>query len=425
MIRRLAALILIYLATVAAWMILGSTVVFRTHQQDQKLKDAVGQLWGTVQVQQAPAVFYETKRENETKRVDAGKTTSEIQTEIVPNYVPLKGSTIDTSLSLQHRQKGLLWYSTYTVRFSALYTVSNPTAEPKDLYFAFTFPSEGAVYDDFHFAVGGKDVENIQVASGTIRQPLRLAPGMTTNVVISYRSQGLDEWGYDFGANVCQVRDFQLSLKTDFARIDFPQNSISPSFSTRTKSGWNLKWEYANLLTGVKIGLALPRKLNPGPWVSDVTFSAPISLFLFFFVLFITSILQSIRLHPMHYFFIGAAYFSFHLLLAYLVDHVSIHLAFLICSAMSIFLVVSYMRLVAGRRFAYAQVALFQFVYLVLFSYTFFFEGFTGLAITLLCVLTLFVVMQRTARVDWDSLFRDRPSPSTPPPLPSSPDHPA
>jgi inner membrane protein involved in colicin E2 resistance len=106
----------------------------------------------------------------------------------------------------------------------------------------------------------------------------------------------------------------------------------------------------------------------------------------------------------MNYFFIGAAFFSFHLLLAYLVDHISIHAAFLISSAVSIALVVTYMRLVVSNRFAFVEVAIFQFVYLVLFSYTFFFEGFTGLAITILCIVTLFVIMQFTGRVDWEDI---------------------
>jgi hypothetical protein len=42
----------------------------------------------------------------------------------------------------------------------------------------------------------------------------------------------------------------------------------------------------------------------------------------------------------MNYFFLAAAFFSFHLLLAYLVDHISIHMAFAVCSAVSVFLVV-------------------------------------------------------------------------------------
>ena len=61
-------------------------------------------------------------------------------------------------------------------------------------------------------------------------------------------------------------------------------------------------------------------------------------------------------------------------------DHVSIHLSFIICSLVSIFLVISYLRLVVNMRFALLEAGGAQFVYLVLFSYAFFFEGFTGLA---------------------------------------------
>jgi hypothetical protein len=70
----------------------------------------------------------------------------------------------------------------------------------------------------------------------------------------------------------------------------------------------------------------------------------------------------------------------------------------------------SYLRLAVGNRFALIEAGILQFVYLVLFSYTFFFERFTGLAITVLCILTLFVVMQFTGRVDWDNLFRRGPT---------------
>jgi hypothetical protein len=41
----------------------------------------------------------------------------------------------------------------------------------------------------------------------------------------------------------------------------------------------------------------------------------------------------------------------------------------------------------------------------VLFSYAFFFEGFTGLAITIGAIVTLFVLMQMTAHVSWDAVF--------------------
>jgi len=50
-------------------------------------------------------------------------------------------------------------------------------------------------------------------------------------------------------------------------------------------------------------------------------------LFFFFLMLIITT-MRGIDLHPMNY-FPRCAFFSFHLLLAYLIDHVSIHASFL------------------------------------------------------------------------------------------------
>ncbi|HEV2668907.1 MAG TPA: inner membrane CreD family protein, partial [Blastocatellia bacterium] len=276
--------------------------------------------------------------------------------------------------------------------------------------FDFSAPNQGGVYDKFRLVVGGKDIPNLPFNAGVLSHKIRLAPGQTEIVEVGYGSQGMDEWWYDFGNEVRQVKNFSLTMRTDFDQIDFPQSSLSPTQETPQRPGWELKWQYATLLSGVKIGMVMPRKLNPGPWVSQITFAAPVSLFLFFFVVFVLTTVKRIKLHPMNYFFIGAAFFSFHLLLAYLVDHLSIHISFLVCSLVSIALVVSYLRLAVGARFAFIEAGILQFVYLVLFSYTFFFERFTGLAITVLCILTLFVVMQFTGRVDWDTLFRRGPT---------------
>src|SRR5207253_1219641 len=102
---------------------------------------------------------------------------------------------------------------------------------------------------------------------------------------------------------------------------------------------------------------------------------------------------------------LAAAFFAFHLLFAYLVDHIQIHVAFLICSAVSIFLVVSYLRLVTGLRFAVVEAGIAQFIYLVLFSYTFFVKGYAGLSAAIGCVVTLYVVMQMTGRIRWAEKF--------------------
>ena len=406
MLNRILAIGFIFFGTSIAWIILGTTVTQRTQKQDVKLKDAVGQLWGTSQRQKALLVYYQTTKDIKVETTKGAETIYEIKTETTNHFIPVNASEVEVDLLLDHRRKGLLWYSTYGVNFIGKYQILNPTGEKREVSLNFFFPTQGAIYDNFKFMIGEKEVRDIQISSGIIHEKIKLNPGQMENVEITYESQGLNEWWYDFGSNVNQVKNFSLIMNTNFEEIDFPQNSISPTEKERTEKGWKLQWKYSNLLSGIQIGMGMPRKLNPGPWVSRITKSAPVSLFLFFFLLFVFTTVRKVNIHPMNYFFVAAAFFSFHLLLAYLVDHISIHLSFFICSIVSIFLVVSYMRLVVGRRFAFVEVGISQFVYLVLFSYTFFFEHYSGLAITILCILTLFIVMQFTGRLKWETVFR-------------------
>jgi len=391
MFKRILAISFIFACTAVGWFILAGATIVRTESQDIKLRGAVSQLWGTRQIQQAPSVSY-LPSVLESSR-DKGKN------------VFLDGSDIKVDLNLEHRKKGLLWYSTYKVTFSGKYRITNNSEKDKEVEFNFRFPVQRAVYDNFHFLVGGEEVKNLEIKSGNIKRDVQLSAGQSENIEVAYESQGLEEWSYDFGYDVNPVKNFSLVMNTDFEEIDFPAESISPTGKERSGDGWELSWKYTNLLTGAKLGMITPRKLNPGPWVGRVTVTAPVSLFLFFFLLFVFTTSKKLKMHPMNYFFIGAAFFSFHLLLAYLIDHMSIHTAFWICSAVSIFLVVSYMRLVVGARFAFVEIAISQLVYLVLFSYTFFFKGYTGLSITILCICTLFIIMQVTGKVDWEKAF--------------------
>ena len=127
--------------------------------------------------------------------------------------------------------------------------------------------------------------------------------------------------------------------------------------------------------------------------------------FFFIVVLLAVGVVRRIDIHPMHFLFLAAAFFSFHLLFAYLADLVSIHVAFGTAAATSLFLTISYLRVAIGGRFAFLAAGTAQLLYLVLFSYAFFFKGLTGLAITVGAILTLLVLMQLTARVDWREVF--------------------
>lgn len=403
MLKHIAALVFIFICTTIAWIILGTATNIRAHTQDTSLKKAVRQLWGTVQRQQAPYVYYQTKEEIKVRTNSGAETTEETKTVTTDHPIILGGSDITVKLMLDHRKKGLLWYSTYRVMFSGKYLVVNDSKEGRDIFFKYTFPAEGGIYDNFSLVVDKEKIKDFQPTDGKIVEKLRLAPGEEKRVEIAYDSQGMDEWWYLFGSGVSQIRNFKLSIVTDFSDIDFPENSISPTRKQEKDNGWELTWEYSNLVSGIQIGMDMPQKLNPGPFVGKVTFFAPVSLFLFLFLMFIITAIRKIDIHPMNYFFISAAFFSFHLLLAYLVDHVNIHAAFLIASLVSIFLVVSYMRLVVGIRFALIETGLSQLVYLILFSYAFFLKGYTGLTVTIGCVLTLFLAMQLTGRIDWSN----------------------
>jgi len=404
---RLIAIALIYIVASVAWLVLGATVFVRSDNQSSSLKREVSQIWGSVQTQKAPSASYTQLRKVQSKRTENNKTIVETKDVWDTYNVPMVSSRVDARFDLDHRQKGLLWYSTYKVGFHGVYVVKNETGAPHPYTFSYVFPTGSAVYDDFHLVQGGVEAPVVAVEGGAVGRSFTLQPGETTTVNVTYNTQGLDEWWYDFGEGVTQVRDFQLSMATDFDRIDFPAAGISATTKAKTAEGWKLDWTYKNLLTAVKIGLEMPKKLNPGPWVGQVTLSAPISLGLFFFLLFVITSLRGIRLHPMHYFFMASGFFAFHLLLSYLVDHMSVELALGIASLVSVALVVSYMRLVVSAKFAFVEVAAAQLVYLVLFSCTFFLEGYTGLAITILCIATLFVVMQATAKIDWEQLFSD------------------
>ena len=312
---------------------------------------------------------------------------------------------MDVDLRLDHRQKGLLWYSTYVADFSGSYLFTNDTGQDRTVTLTWPFPAAKAIYDNLAFFLDGQPLA-FRNDNAEATAVVTIASGAHRTLKVGYRTQGMDSWEYDFGSGVSQVRDFSLRMRTNFRQIDFPENSVSPTAKHTTSDGWELEWQYQNLVSGYDLAVTMPAKLQPGPLAGEISYFAPVSLFFFFFIVFIIATLREVDLHPMNYFFLAAAFFSFHLLLAYLVDHIPVQLAFAICSIVSIGLVVSYLRLVTGVRFALRFAGLAQLIYLVLFSYAFFFKGFTGLAITVGAIVTLFVVMQATGRVNWGRQFQ-------------------
>jgi len=404
MTRRIAAIVFIFICSTVAWMVLGATIFARTYDTDSRLKGRVASNWGSAQQQDAPraeAVWREMKRV--VSAGDDGKPVLRNVEETASQPLPLERTRARVNLALEHRQKGLLWYSTYVVGFDGDYTFRN-TTDKDSVTVTLAFPGKDAIYDDMKFLVNGAAVATRNNES-SMSADIHVAPGATVRLEVGYHSQGLERWSYSFGDNVSAVRDFELAMHTDFADIDFADNMISPTTKQRSGDGWNLTWRYANLVSGFTVGMVMPEKTQPGPLAGRISFFAPVSLLFFFLLMFILTTLRGIELHPMNYFFLAAAFFAFHLLLAYLVDHVGINTAFIVSAVVSIFLVVSYLRLVVGLPFALRYAAPAQLIYLVLFSYAFFFVGYAGLTVTIGSIISLFVIMQMTGRVKWGELF--------------------
>jgi hypothetical protein len=364
----------------------------------------VASIWGAPMTQCPPTAHWIRVEKRASTTFENGKVVPTVEEVRDSVALPLEASRIAVALDLDHRRKGLLWYSTYTVDYQGAYTFRNTSEADQSVGFTLVYPAAQAVYDRLVFTLDGAPLNAVNRGSEAVATAI-VPAGRQVKLAVGYRSQGLDRWSYSLGTGVAQVKDFALAMTTNFKAIDFPENTLAPTAKRESGRGWALDWRYASLVSGYSIAMAMPEKLQPGPLAARISLFAPVSLLFFFFLMFIITTLRGTDLHPMNYFFLAAAFFSFHLLLAYLVDHISIHLAFVICSIVSIGLVVSYLRIVVGPRFAWLEAGLSQFVYLVMFSYAFFFEGFTGLAITIGVILTLFIVMQKTARVRWSERF--------------------
>lgn len=418
---RFVAIGAIFLLSTAAWVVLGASVTSRTGIKDASLNHEVAELWGGVHVQSPPQIVQGQTPRKEVRwvtRDDGTQAQEEVQVEQTnETQLPLRSTRIDIDMDAEHRQKGLLWFPTYAVDFTAHYTfedspvaegTSAPAAEFTEV--RLTLPSANAMYDGMSIKIDGV-AQTVRYQDQQAIAKVVPKAGVRT-LDVSYRSRGLESWTYDLQpGGIGMTEDIEVRMRPSFAGFDYPNGALSPS-RIEHKGGTTLVWDFDQLISGNDIAIALPSRLNPGPIVSRITFFAPVSLFFFFVVLTILGVVKSPSLHPMHYLFLSASFFAFHLLLAYLVDHVNIHVAFLSASAVSIGLVTSYLRIVAGTKFALFRAGAAQTLFLVLFSYAFFFEGYAGLIVTIGAIVTLFVLMHVTATLDWSEVFsRKSPSP--------------
>jgi hypothetical protein len=417
--RRLLAIGFVWICTAAAWGILGATLLVRSTDLLDDLGGEVHQLWGPPQQQLPPsALGRETHRErrSEQRFDDVAKRYFKVERDewvTTERALPLDASRLEATIALEHRRKGLLWFPTYGVSFAGRYTFRNDTAEARKVDFTFPLLTSSAVYDGFTVTdAAGAPVE-VTFEEGKARWSRKVAAGAAEAFDVSYRTRGTSRWGYGaFGAGLGpepgRARGFQLAVTTNFGDVDFPAGSLSPSSRSPTAGGWSGTWQFDQIVGTAPVSIEMPRRLNPGPLAAKITFFAPVGLLFFYFVVAVLLAARRRAIHPMNYLLLACAFFAFHLLFAYLIDHLEVGASFAIASVVSVALVVSYARLFVGWRSAIWLFGLAQLVYLVLFSFSFFWTGFTGLAVTIGAVVTLAAMMQITGRVDWSEALGKR-----------------
>ncbi len=391
---RLFAILFITACSTVAWFILGAALTARTVQSSQASASSVLNGWGPPMQQLHPHAWFRAPGVGDGRK------------EIRPTR-----SEVNVSLNSEPRQKGLLWYRAYAAGFHGEYVFTNPTPIPQTIYVQFSLPSPEAGYNEFSFLLNGKPTTANVNGREPITEAVVLEPGAEATLAVGYKTRGLDQWSYSFGPDT-RVQNFVMHMKTDFEEIDFPGSS--PSAREHAAGGWDLTWSHPDEIGARVIAMSMPNVLNPGPVASRIAFFAPVSLLFFFSVLVVLCLLRREDLHPMNFFFLAAGCFAFQLLFAYLVDVIPLGVAFVLAAAVSLLLVSGYLFLARGAQFARLAAAA-QFAYMVLFSYSFFFDGLTGLTITIGAIITLAILMVSTAKVNWTEKFQRRSIPPCPP----------
>src|ERR1700730_13664519 len=119
--RNVLPVIAIFLVTTAAWVFLGSSIMIRTESADSGLGPRVASTWGAPQQQTPPFAFTSRTVQKQVRETTDKGVTTRIVEETVNTPLPLEQSRVNVVLNLRQRQKGLLWFPTYSVDFKGAY----------------------------------------------------------------------------------------------------------------------------------------------------------------------------------------------------------------------------------------------------------------------------------------------------------------
>ena len=173
-VKRIIAIVVIFLLGVAGWVVLGEANWMRSVQMNQSLSASVQSLWGSPILQAAPGVSVKVPGTDRIRPITPSR------------------NQVDVNIVLEQRRKGLLWYPTYTVDFVGRYEITNEARIAQDIRFDFTLPSRHATYENVSLKIGDH-VESVNPSSGYgLQRIIPLQPGSSEVVEVSYATRGLE-----------------------------------------------------------------------------------------------------------------------------------------------------------------------------------------------------------------------------------------
>jgi len=412
-------------------MILGVVNDKRTEDQTHVLLRRVQNAYGGPMRITPPQIYFEVTKERKGKVGGFDTVSSYKQRE----FVDPSRSGIEIDLKLERRKIGNLWFPVFLATYQGEYEYDVESVpekyRSKPLFLLPGLSSSESIYRSIEMKINGVEVHPLSklVAS----TPMELAPEVRlkgkVKVEFYYKTTGTDHMLYVLAGQqqspskavsddavsreehvqakrLTRLDNFSAKLKADFEKYDFPNRTIPPTKREKHNGTNQFEWHFDKTVTGKNIGLIVPKEINPGDIAARISFFAPVSLLFFVVVMVIFGTLSRRELHPVHYFFLAATFLSFHLVFAYSADHISKYSAFGIAALVSCVLTFSYLVRVDDWKHAAISMLL-QLLYLVVFSLSFFYRsptglGITGLIVTIISVITLFVLMQLTSKINWE-----------------------
>src|SRR5258708_12302151 len=117
MLRRILAITAIFFGVSLSWAILGSTIFARTYSAGNSLSGRVASTWGAPQEQAPPEVQYVWMESQTVTAEENGKKVTREERKERGQAVSLDSSRVEAQIHVDYPQKGLLWFTTYTLPF--------------------------------------------------------------------------------------------------------------------------------------------------------------------------------------------------------------------------------------------------------------------------------------------------------------------